>query len=153
MVTYSLKQHRMVCILILFFTGIPKYRTHVLYVPQRPSILPGTPRDFLYTVASFHAQGSHKSASDDPKKNRHPLMSTRPIELSQAWGVEERLWDRNWTELSGGEAQRIALAVAVGMETAEVILLDGWFLPSTPYVFSGFEVFDRTNVCARCRNV
>jgi len=47
-----------------------------------------------------------------------------PIRIAEEWGVDEDLWDRNWSSLSGGEAQRIALAVAVGLEGAEVLLLD-----------------------------
>jgi ABC-type Mn2+/Zn2+ transport system ATPase subunit len=35
------------------------------------------------------------------------------------------LWDREWATLSGGEGQRIALAIAAGLPGAEVILLDG----------------------------
>lgn len=45
--------------------------------------------------------------------------------MSKEWGIEEELWDRNWSELSGGEAQRIALATGVGLKNAEILLLDG----------------------------
>ncbi|EIN07344.1 P-loop containing nucleoside triphosphate hydrolase protein [Punctularia strigosozonata HHB-11173 SS5] len=79
-----------------FHVGVPAYRTRVQYVPQRPSMLPGTPRDFVNTISSF----------------------------GKAWGIEKELWDRSWTELSGGESQRIVLAVAVGLDAAEVLLLD-----------------------------
>jgi len=48
----------------------------------------------------------------------------RPIEVTKAWGVDEELWDRDWSNLSGGEAQRVAMAVAVGLNAAEVLLLD-----------------------------
>jgi ABC-type dipeptide/oligopeptide/nickel transport system ATPase subunit len=47
------------------------------------------------------------------------------MEISRGWDVDDELWDRNWTSLSGGEAQRIALAAAMGLNTAEVLLLDG----------------------------
>ncbi|CAL1705038.1 unnamed protein product [Somion occarium] len=94
--------------------GIPNYRTRVLYVPQRPSLLPGTPREFLKVVTGFK---SHKS--------QHTLDIHEPIRVGKAWGIEEELWDRNWSNLSGGESQRVALAIAVGMRTAEILLLDG----------------------------
>ncbi|CAL1705036.1 unnamed protein product [Somion occarium] len=93
--------------------GIPNYRTRVLYVPQRPSLLPGTPREFLKVVTGFK---SHKS--------QHTLDIHEPIRVGKAWGIEEELWDRNWSNLSGGESQRVALAIAVGMRTAEILLLD-----------------------------
>jgi alpha-D-ribose 1-methylphosphonate 5-triphosphate synthase subunit PhnL len=50
------------------------------------------------------------------------------------WGIEKVLWDRAWADLSGGEAQRINLAIAVGLDVAEILLLDGTSLSllSTP---------------------
>ncbi|TCD61814.1 hypothetical protein EIP91_007880 [Steccherinum ochraceum] len=107
--------------------GIPKYRTRVLYVPQRPSLLPGTPRDFLNTILSFN--------SLSPKPNHHKSglrrsgaesfdPHTEPILVAKEWGIDEELWDRTWSNLSGGEGQRIALAVAVGLQSADVLLLD-----------------------------
>ncbi|KIM65296.1 hypothetical protein SCLCIDRAFT_1212460 [Scleroderma citrinum Foug A] len=95
------------------FYGVPTYRTKVFYVPQRPSLLSGTPRDFLVTVTSFRSRRFKQTASH-----------SNPIEISKDWGIDEELWDRNWSNLSGGESQRIALATAVGLNTAEVLLLD-----------------------------
>ncbi|TDL27485.1 P-loop containing nucleoside triphosphate hydrolase protein [Rickenella mellea] len=98
--------------------GIPNYRTRVFYVPQRPSLLPGTPRDFLDVISKFAAQQARR-------KSESKLVELRvPIDISEQWGVTEDLWDRKWAELSGGESQRIALAAAVGMNTAEILLLD-----------------------------
>ena len=48
--------------------------------------------------------------------------------MAREWGIDEELWDRNWGELSGGEAQRIALATGVGLRNAEILLLDGRYL-------------------------
>jgi len=48
-----------------------------------------------------------------------------PVEVAGNWDVDEELWDRDWSNLSGGEAQRVALAIAVGLGTAEILLLDG----------------------------
>ncbi|KAH7914701.1 P-loop containing nucleoside triphosphate hydrolase protein [Hygrophoropsis aurantiaca] len=96
--------------------GIPNYRTQIFYVPQRPSLLPGTPRDFLTTIASFQSRKEYSKAAGGDL--------IYPIEVAEAWGIDEELWDRNWSNLSGGESQRIALATAVGLNTAEVLLLD-----------------------------
>ncbi|KAG2034910.1 P-loop containing nucleoside triphosphate hydrolase protein [Suillus americanus] len=93
--------------------GVPTFRTRILYVPQRPALLPGTPRDFMATVTSFQ---SRKSTSESDL--------ALAIDISKGWGIDDELWDRNWTSLSGGEAQRIALAAAMGLNTAEVLLLD-----------------------------
>jgi len=101
------------------FYDIPTYRTRVLYVPQRTSLLPGTPRDFIDVISSFSSR--KKSKHDD-----HAFHADleRVIGVAKAWGIDEELWDRDWLNLSGGEAQRIALAVAVGLNAAEIVLLD-----------------------------
>jgi len=100
--------------------GVPSFRTKVFYVPQRPSLLSGTPRDFLAAISSFSSRRAPRSVSDGSGL-------TSPIEIAKTWGVDEELWDRDWTTLSGGESQRIALATALGLNTAEVLLLDGQF--------------------------
>ncbi|KAG1756742.1 P-loop containing nucleoside triphosphate hydrolase protein [Suillus paluster] len=96
--------------------GVPAFRTRVFYVPQRPALLPGTPHDFIATITSFQ---SRKLTSTSAVGDLAYAM-----EVARAWGIDDELWDRNWTSLSGGEAQRIALATAVGLNTAEVLLLD-----------------------------
>jgi ABC-type Mn2+/Zn2+ transport system ATPase subunit len=88
----------------------------VLYVPQRPSLLPGTPSDFVNTVAGFTARSSKSSAGVDKQ---------RPVEVAKKWGIEDEIWHRSWANLSGGEAQRVSLAIAVGLGAAEMLLLDG----------------------------
>ncbi|KAF9227892.1 P-loop containing nucleoside triphosphate hydrolase protein [Gyrodon lividus] len=97
--------------------GVPLFRTKVFYVPQRPSLLSGTPREFLATISSFNSRKVPRSVS-----NGSGL--THPIEIAKTWAIDEELWDRNWSNLSGGESQRIALATAVGLNTAQVLLLD-----------------------------
>ncbi|KAL1707266.1 P-loop containing nucleoside triphosphate hydrolase protein, partial [Schizophyllum commune] len=96
--------------------GATQYRTQVTYVPQRPSLLPGTPQDFVYQIMQFQArQSSHDSADK---------VLARAMETAAGWGVDNALWQRPWTTLSGGEAQRVTLAIALGLDTAEVLLLD-----------------------------
>ncbi|RSH80927.1 uncharacterized protein EHS24_008356 [Apiotrichum porosum] len=99
--------------------GIPNYRTLVQYVPQRPSLLPGTPLQFLERLQSF-ASRKVRAAELDGKVNKGPT----PFELADEWDIDRVLWTRDWGTLSGGESQRIAMAVAVGMGGAEVLLLD-----------------------------
>ena len=96
--------------------GIPSYRTRVQYVPQRPSLLPGSPLDLLTRVFTF--------ASRQPSTD-HNTASLDPIELAAQWGISKPTWQREWATLSGGEGQRLALAIAVGVGGAEVLLLDG----------------------------
>ncbi len=48
--------------------------------------------------------------------------------IAEDWGIEPALWMRDWSTLSGGEGQRMALAVALGAASAEILLLDGEFI-------------------------
>ncbi len=108
----------------------------MLYVPQRPSLLPGSPRDFLQAVSTFAV---HKRPSVKDKaagalsdalgvgQNDSGGGSHETFAVAESWGIQPELWDRSWANLSGGEAQRIVVAIAVGLDTAEVLLLDGMF--------------------------
>ena len=96
-----------------------------MYVPQRASLLPGTPRDFLAAVSAFGVHASRRPAAPgggakDALDGEHPAFTT-----ADGWGIQRELWDRTWVNLSGGEAQRIVLAIAAGIRSAEVLLLDG----------------------------
>ena len=106
-------------------TGIPTYRTHVLYVPQRPSLLPGTPNTFLTQLSTFKTHSAHAQERQTSYSALAASIAARAHDVSVQWGVTEELWDRPWSNLSGGEAQRIALATAVGLNRAEILLLDG----------------------------
>jgi len=46
------------------------------------------------------------------------------MSLAEKWGITEELWDRPWSLLSIGEAQRLSLAIANGLDRAEVLMLD-----------------------------
>jgi len=48
-----------------------------------------------------------------------------PYRIAEEWGIERTMWAREWSTLSGGEGQRVALAIAIGLGGAEVVLLDG----------------------------
>lgn len=105
-----------------------------MYVPQRASLLPGTPHDFLTAIYTFgvHEESLKSSKASSALSSIFGAKSGGPdvshhdaLDVAEAWGIDRELWDRTWANLSGGEAQRIALAIAVGLGTAEVLLLDG----------------------------
>ena len=98
----------------------------MLYIPQRPSLLPGTPHDFLNTITSFSSR-RRQPTNDKNFRSTSSSKDTfdRAVNLARKWGIEPYLWDREWAELSGGEAQRLGLAVGLGLGGAEVVLLDG----------------------------
>ncbi len=84
-------------------------------------MLPGTPRDFMQRISSFAALKCRAQADSGSTISNE----ARAIDIAEQWGIEEQLWDRLWSNLSGGEAQRIALASALGLNSADVLLLDG----------------------------
>jgi len=98
--------------------GIPTYRTYIQYIPQRPSLLPGTPRDLIETLSTFHSRTAPERVTGDA------VHIHRAMTLAEGWGVPRELWDRHWGLLSGGEAQRLSLAIPYGLSCAEVLLLD-----------------------------
>ncbi|KAJ3070586.1 hypothetical protein HDU98_006369 [Podochytrium sp. JEL0797] len=95
--------------------GIPKWRTKVMYVPQRSAIMEGTPLDFFEVVHSFAAH------SKEGRERRD--VGRSPVDIAKKWNVSEDLWRKQWNQLSGGESQRIALAIAVSMDPV-LLLLD-----------------------------
>lgn len=99
--------------------GVPTYRTYVQYIPQRPSLLPGTPRDLMETLATFHARLTPERSSEG-----HDHVNSA-VTLAEQWGIAKELWDRPWSLLSVGESQRLSLAIAYGFNRAEVLMLDG----------------------------
>lgn len=192
----------------------PTYRARVFYCPQRPAVLPGSPRDFFEQVSNFAAnrnldplpeiipaasqqtqidveneasaaldfstsgqgwtmtdatvslQHQDPTATTDTESiysrdggggattpnsskspivpdgpslrrvisksfSRAPTIPSDPIFLtSSEWGLPSSVWDREWSQISGGEAQRVALAIAIalvgGRRKGEgVLLLDG----------------------------
>ncbi len=92
------------------------WRRHMLYVPQTKVEIPGTPLDFLQKICSF-ALRVHDSPDETAR------MKERVVQLVKAWGVNQSLLDSEWKTLSGGESQKMLLAVAMASRP-KVILLD-----------------------------
>lgn len=95
-----------------------------MYVPQRPSLLPGSPADFVKTIMNLH---SHKILLKNDIEETTQQVMKRCSETAQYWGIGPDLWTRDWINLSGGEGQRMLLSIAASLNTAEILLLDGVF--------------------------
>mmetsp|Transcript_66083 Transcript_66083/g.123261 ORF Transcript_66083/g.123261 Transcript_66083/m.123261 type:complete len:545 (-) Transcript_66083:57-1691(-) len=85
------------------------WRREVLYLPQLSGSLPGTPQDFINTLATLKS-----------RKGQPPIQ---PGPVLDAIGLSESFLQRPWGELSGGERQRTLVAIAATAGPS-VLLLD-----------------------------
>ena len=81
----------------------------------------------MFTVMSFSARKRQNLESGPALGERSDSWMDRPLEAGSRFGIDPNLWNRNWVDLSGGEGQRIMMAIGVALGAAEVLLLDGEF--------------------------
>mmetsp|Transcript_7410 Transcript_7410/g.20931 ORF Transcript_7410/g.20931 Transcript_7410/m.20931 type:complete len:222 (-) Transcript_7410:104-769(-) len=89
--------------------GVPNWRSLVAYVSQARVDFKGTPAEFYFQAQRFASQRG-RSRGDLPA-------------IIHEMGLEQLVLNQPWHELSGGQAQRVMLAIAMALKPA-VLLLD-----------------------------
>lgn len=102
--------------------SMPFWRRRVRYVPQTKVDIPGTPKDFIAKISTFNSWKNTYKGNDMPSYSE---MKNQTRELARKWGLNTDLLNSEWKVLSGGESQRMLVAIALAsLCKGGVILLD-----------------------------
>ena len=103
------------------YSSRTEWRKYVRYVPQTKVDIPGTPNDLLRKLSSFAVwkNGRHGNIIS------YAEMRSITCDLVNDWGMSGGLLDSEWKSLSGGESQRMLVAIALSsVPEGGVILFD-----------------------------
>ena len=90
------------------YPSLPEWRTQIIYIPQSQKGFIDTPAEFYYKVQRFQAQ-RNRPRGDLPA-------------LIHYLGLEQSTLHQPFHSLSGGQAQRIHLAIAVALGPSFLLL-------------------------------
>lgn len=101
--------------------GIPCWRAQVMYVHQQRVSYPGTPLQLFERVQGFTSQKARAGAPGPA--NTGPGSAADLARLVEQMGLEQGVLSQQWTQLSGGQAQRVSLALSIALRP-QVLLVD-----------------------------